>query len=127
MAAAAAADQDAIRRTALDYIEGWYTKDAERLERALHPSLVKRRVQTETSGRFTLDEGGKQRLVDATRLEPGKTAPALANRRRDVTILGVSGNAATVKIDADDWVDYLHVVRWEGEWKILNVLWELRR
>ncbi len=25
-----------------------------------------------------------------------------------------------------DWIDYLHLARWNGEWKIVNVLWELK-
>src|SRR5262249_46471729 len=32
----------AIKQTALDYIEGWYEGDAERMERAVHPELAKR-------------------------------------------------------------------------------------
>ena len=36
------ADAAAIRQTALDYIEGWYEGNAERMERALHPELAKR-------------------------------------------------------------------------------------
>ena len=31
----------AIRQTALDYIEGYYEGNAERMERALHPELAK--------------------------------------------------------------------------------------
>ena len=121
------ADTAGIRRAALDYIEGWYTQDAARMERALHPQMVKRRVIIEAAGgKSSLDHGDAQRLIQATRPAPGERAQPLGNRRRDVTILDVQGNAATVKVDADDWVDYLHVVRWNGEWKILNVLWELR-
>ncbi|HEX6315687.1 MAG TPA: nuclear transport factor 2 family protein, partial [Gemmatimonadaceae bacterium] len=37
-----AADSAAIRAAALDYIEGWYEGNAERMERALHPELAKR-------------------------------------------------------------------------------------
>lgn len=123
--AGAQADQAGIRRAALDYIEGWYTNDVARMERALHPQLVKRRV-AQDAGRSTLDHGDAQRLIGATRLAPGETARPLGNRRREVRILDVQGNAATVKVDADQWVDYLHLVRWNGEWKIINVLWELR-
>ena len=35
-----AADSSAIRATALDYVEGWYEGNAERMSRALHPELV---------------------------------------------------------------------------------------
>jgi len=122
-----AEDGEAIRRTALDYIEGWYTKDPVRMERALHPQLIKRRVGVDTERKQSyLDEGSGLRLVQGTRPVPGRTVPPLGKQRRDVTILDIEGNAATVKVDADDWVDYLHVVKWNGEWKILNVLWELR-
>jgi hypothetical protein len=120
-------DREAIRRTALDYIEGWYTKDPARMERALHPQLVKRRVGVDPQSKQTyLDEGSGLRLVQGTRPQPGRPVPPLGNQRREVTILDLYGNAATVKVDADEWVDYLHVVKWNGEWKILNVLWELR-
>lgn len=123
----ATADAAGIRRAALDYIEGWYTQDAARMERALHPQMVKRRVLLdEAGGRSALDHGDAQRLIQATRPAPGQAPRPLGNRRREVSILDVHGNAATVKVDADDWVDYLHLVKWNGEWKILNVLWELR-
>ncbi len=39
------ADKAAIKQTALDYIEGWYEGNAERMERALHPDLAKRIVR----------------------------------------------------------------------------------
>ncbi len=32
-------DREAITATALDYAEGWYEGNAERMERALHPDL----------------------------------------------------------------------------------------
>jgi hypothetical protein len=35
-------DEDAIRALALDYFEGWFTGDVTRMDRALHPELVKR-------------------------------------------------------------------------------------
>jgi hypothetical protein len=124
---ARAEDREGIRRTALDYIEGWYAKDPARMERALHPQLIKRRVGIDAERKQSyLDEGSGLRLVQGTRPQPGRAVPPLGNQRRDVTILDLYSNAATVKIDADEWVDYLHVVKWNGEWKILNVLWELR-
>jgi hypothetical protein len=118
-----AEDRQAIERTALDYIEGWYTQDPERMERALHPQLIKRRIGVdEASGAWYLDEGSGLRLVQATRSAPGEVAPPLGDRRREVVILDVFGNAASVKVEADRWIDYLHLVKWDGEWKILNVL-----
>lgn len=39
-------DSAAIRQTALDYIQGWYTGDAARMQRAVHPELAKRVLRT---------------------------------------------------------------------------------
>jgi len=40
-------DEDAVRAAVLDYIEGWFDGNAERMERALHPELMKRCVGIE--------------------------------------------------------------------------------
>jgi hypothetical protein len=32
--------------------------------------------------------------------------------------------AASVRVNASGWIDYMHVVRWNGQWKIINVVWE---
>jgi hypothetical protein len=29
-------------------------------------------------------------------------------------------------VEAANWIDYLHLAKWDGEWKIINVLWELK-
>ena len=47
-------DAVAIKQTALDYIEGWYEGNAERMERALHPELAKRIVRTNPEGNSRL-------------------------------------------------------------------------
>jgi hypothetical protein len=64
-------------------------------------------------------------LVNNTRAGGGKETPA-TERRKDVRILDIFGNTASVRIDASTWVDYLHVAKWNGRWVIVNVLWELR-
>jgi hypothetical protein len=120
-----AADSAAIRSTALDYIEGWYTANAERMERALHPDLAKRIINTNPRGRNVLGHQSAMTLVQNTRAGGGRETP-VAQRRTDVRILDIFGNTASVRIDADSWVDYLHVAKWNGRWVIINVLWELR-
>ncbi len=119
-----AADSNGIRQAALDYIEAYYEGDGARMERALHPELAKRIVRTNDQGRSQLQQMSAMSLVLGTRAGGGKDIPA-ANRRRDVRILDMYQNAASAKIDASDWVDYLHLAKWNGRWVIVNVLWEL--
>ena len=127
VAAQSAADSAAIRATALDYIDGWWSADTARMAGALHPELVKRIRGADSTGRREwIDNQGASRLVMGTSRGGGRETPA-ANRRSDVRILDIFQNTASVRVDAGAWVDYLHVVRWKGRWVILNVLWEMRR
>jgi len=122
--AQAAADSAGIRQAALDYIDGYYTGDGARMERAVHPELAKRIVRTNEQGRSQLGQMSAMTLVMGTRAGGGKDTP-MAERRDDVTILDIYQNAASAKIYASGWVDYLHLAKWNGRWVIVNVLWEL--
>lgn len=123
VAAQTAADSTAILATALDYIDGYYTSDAARMGRALHPDLAKR-IVVSRDGESRLQTMTADQLVAATAGGGAKQIPEEA-RREDVEILDIYRSAASVRIDAGPWVDYLHLARWNGEWKIVNVLWEL--
>ena len=119
------ADATAIKQTALDYIEGWYEGNTERMERALHPELAKRIVRTNQEGNSRLDQMSAMSLVLGTRRGGGKQTPK-EKQQKDVTILDVFENAASVKVVASDWIDYLHMAKFNGKWVIVNVLWELK-
>ena len=122
----AAGDSAAIRATALDYIEGWYNGDAERMERAVHPELAKRIVMVNSeSGRGSLDQVGAMTLVQRTKRGGGKDTPA-EQRQKDIEILDVFRNVASVKVTMSGWIDYMHLARFNGRWMIVNVLWEFK-
>jgi putative lumazine-binding protein len=120
------ADAAAIKQTALDYIEGWYEGNAERMERSLHPELAKRIVITDpATGKSKLDQMGAMTLVQRTRSAIGTKTPK-DQQQKDVVILDVFENVASVRVTATDWIDYLHMARFNGRWVIVNVLWELK-
>jgi len=120
------ADAAAIKQTALNYIEGYYEGNAERMEKALHPDLAKRIVRTNPqNGKSSLGQMSAMTLVQVTRAGGGKDTPK-DHQQKDVTILDVFENAASVKIVASDWIDYLHMAKFNGHWVIVNVLWEMK-
>lgn len=120
-AQATTADSAAIRQAAMDYIEGWYEGNAERMARALHPDLAKRIVFPD--GRFS--HMTAEQLIGATKSGGGKSTP-VAEQQKDYTLLDVFGGAAVVKVVARDWIDYLQIAKYEGQWVIVNVLWEVK-
>lgn len=115
-------DQAAIKQTAMDYVDGFYSSSPERLDKALHPNLQKVTLHTLPSGRSMLDfNGAAANLKEyAAAGLGGKPAD---QRMIKVTILDVFDDIATIKIDSADFLDYAHVARISGEWKIINVLW----
>jgi hypothetical protein len=115
-----------IRAAAMDYIEGWWAGDVERMTRALHPALVKRIMNTDTTGNPWLGEMGASHLIRNVRLGGGRNTPP-ERRRTDYRLLDIFQNAATARIDAGGWIDYLQLLKWQGRWVIVNVLWESRR
>ena len=118
------ADTTAIRATALNYVEGWYEGNAERMAKALHPELVKRIVVRDTATGRTMVQGmGTSVLVNSTRHGYGKETPR-ERQQKDVSVLDVFGNAASVKAVMADWIDYMHMAKVDGRWVIVNVLWE---
>lgn len=121
-----AADSAAIRAAALDYIEGWYAANPERMARALHPELAKRIVRTDRqSGISDIRDMGASELVMQTRRGGGSQTPA-DQQRKDVRILDVFEGTASVRVDAATWIDYMHLAKVDGQWRIINVLWALR-
>jgi len=120
-----AADLEAIEAVALDYIDGYYTGDGDRMKGALHPELAKRIVAKDPkTGESRLINMDAKQLVEVTASGGGQHYLA-EQRLNDVEILDVYGDVASVKITAAEWIDYMHVAKVDGEWKIINVLWEV--
>ena len=118
------ADSAAIRSTALDYVEGWYEGNADRMTRALHPELVKRIVVRDTATGRTMVQGmGASVLVNSTRHGYGKETPK-ERQQKEVKVLDIFGNAASAKAVMADWIDYMQLAKVDGRWVIVNVLWE---
>ncbi len=120
----ASVDSARIRAAALDYVDGWYTGDAARMERAVHPDLAKRIWRPDPErGANRMENQTAMTLVQGTRRGWGRETPD-SLRRREIEILEIFGNAASVRARMTDWIDLMHLARVNGEWKIVNVLWE---
>ncbi len=115
-------DKSAINRAALDYAEGYYEGNAERMERALNPNLTKRGlVFSPRSGASYLQQMNAPTLVEGTRSGRGKL-PA-EQRQIDYQLLDINGNTAAARIFTAKFNDYLHLAKQNGQWRIVNVLW----
>jgi putative lumazine-binding protein len=115
-----------IENAALNYIEGYFYNDAARMEKALHPELIKRSIQKTKEGDEFIINLGASYMIMRTKNNTNRHA---ANPDKEiiatVDIYDITGNAASVKVSSNQYgfIDYLHVGKYKGEWRIINVLW----
>ena len=118
-------DREAVRLAVLDYVEGIYNNQPERVERSVHPNLAKL---------------GFYRAPEATEFGPGrpmtydrliqvaktfnKDGKLPKNAPKEIVIYDVLEQTASAKLTADWGVDYMHLGKFDGKWKIINVIWQ---
>jgi hypothetical protein len=115
METTAATEREQIAQVARDYFEGWFDGDVDRMERALHPNLVKRRAADQ------LGVTTKERMLELTRQHEGKEDGA--DRTLDIRVVDVYGDIASVTVHSAAYHEYVQLVRTRDGWQIANALW----
>lgn len=117
-------DEILIKETALDYIEGWYSADSARMAKALAPDLKKRGfIIDKESKKLIISEATYEKMVSWTAKKPNELEKN-PDIKIEVEIIDIGENIAMVKTTAPDFIDYIHMGKVDGEWKIYNVIWE---
>ena len=116
------AEQAAIVATALDYGDGFYSGAPERMERALHPDLNKVTVQAlAQTGRYIVGYSTYSGLIEMTRAKVALLAPE--KRKIQGSALSMVGDIALARVTSAMFNDFLTMVKVDGLWKIVNVIW----
>ncbi len=114
-----------IKRVALAYIESQHNPNPKLMEDALHPRLVKRSVfKNKATKKDYVSEYFAENMIILAETYNVKGDKFPKNPTKEVKLLDISARAASVKLIADTWIDYMHIVKTNGEWKIINVLWQ---
>ena len=122
-AQSATSDREAVRQAALDYVDGIYNVKPELIERSVHPTLVKR-------GFYKKDAATPYAEMPMTYEQLVKLAGNWnKDGKRDTTIkevavLEVLDQTAVAKVTAMWGIDYLLLGKYDGKWKIVQILWQ---
>ncbi len=111
-----------VTQAALDYFEGWYDGDVARMDRALHPELVKRWAG-EKEGTVLGPTRGKDFMLEATAGGGGREEGS--GQEIEVEVTDVHQDIASVVVRSTQYREYLHLVRTPDGWKIVNAFWRL--
>jgi len=110
-------DASAVRATVTNYIEGYYTGDARRMEQTLHPHYLKHMIH----GDIPMREKTGPQMMREVRSAGVPDMPA-ADKTEQVSVLDIAGGIASAKLVTPGWTDYLTLEKVNGEWKILSVV-----
>ena len=117
-------EQEAVKEAVLDYVEGVYEVSPTRIERSIHPDLAKRG--------FFIKKGEAvysphtmtfAQLVELSK-NYNKDGHVPKDAPKDVVVYDISDQTASAKLTAVWGIDYMHLAKYDGKWKIINVLWQ---
>jgi hypothetical protein len=123
----ASTEHVAVTRALLDYVEAIELAKPELIERSVHPDLNKFGFsKSRDSGEYRRIPMTYDRLVEISEefLEKGYVP---ANPAHSVEVFEVLDKTASAKLTAFWGVDYMHLVKNDGKWKIVQVLWQTVR
>jgi hypothetical protein len=109
----------------MDYFEGWFDGNPERMERALHPDLNKRGVRAGTTGALLSASSTAPQMIGWTRDGEGK-AERPADLAIKVRIDDVHEQIVTVTVYSAVYIEYLQLMRTVEGWRIVNALYMRR-
>lgn len=116
-------DREAVRQAALDYVEGIYNVQPERIQRSVHPTLVKRGFYKKdaTAPYVDMPMTYEQLVALAGNWNKGGKRDISI---KEVTVLDVLDQTATAKVTASWGIDYMLLGKYDGQWKIVQILWQ---
>ena len=119
------AEKEAVRAAAMDYVAGIYEAKPELIARSVHADLSKRgyyKKRGETA--FSNEPMTYQQLFDlAGRWNKDGKRP-IATYPKEVVVYEVLDQTASAKVTAMWGIDYMHLAKYDGKWKIVNILWQ---
>lgn len=118
-------DEQHIERAVRDYIESQHQADPLRMARGIDPTLAKRTYWRAADGSEFIMNTDYDAMVKVAKNYNKDGTKFPAHPRVDIRILDIDQRVATVKLTADEWIDYMHLYKNDrSEWKIINVLWQ---
>lgn len=114
-----------IETNVLNYIENFFENNYDEISKSLHPRLAKRGLNPDD----TLSEGFP--IEELKRLISTKEKLPIKYQKNVVEDITIYGNMARTSLKTGypktRWTEYIHLVKQEEKWKIINVFWVFKK
>ncbi len=117
-------DYKMVYNAVLDYVEGVYNVQPERIKRSVHPDLKKLGYYWDKKGKWHPIPMNFEELVKLTANWNKDGSKANADSKKIITIFEVKQKTASAKVEAVWGQDYIQLAKLDGKWMIMHVLWQ---
>lgn len=122
---ASAGDKAAVERAVTDYIQSQHDVLPQMMARGIDESLAKRTYWESAEGEEVVLETSYDDMVKLAGFYNEKGDKFPEKPKIDIDVYDIDKRVASVKLTADDWIDYMHLYKNnQGQWKVINVLWQ---
>lgn len=117
-------ERKVIKQTALNYLIALQTLNPDLMEATLHKSLAKSFVSHNREGKTSLRFTTFEQMIGFAENwnKAGTRFPNKPSNKAE--IMDVYNNMAAVKLTSDNWVEYLHLVKVDGKWRVKDLVWD---
>ena len=116
----------AVEKTVINYIENFFENNYDAMNESLHPRLAKRGLNQD--GKTISEDFPPEKLKELMLTKPKFEVKHQYNVVENITVFG---NMATASLRTGypktRWTEYVHLVKLDGNWKIINVFWEFKK
>lgn len=124
--AQSADDHEGVRAAVVDYLEGLYSADPDRIERSVSPDMVKfgywRQTAEDEYSPSPMSYEQLYRLAGSWNADNRQGIDE--DTPRAIEVLDVLDKTAAAKLTAAWGIDYFQLEKIEGRWMIRHVLWQ---
>ncbi len=118
-------EDKAIEKIVINYIENFFENNFDEMNKSLHPRLAKRGLNPDGT---LSDDFPPEKLKE---LISTKQKFEVKHQYNVVENITVYGNMASASLRTGypklRWTEYIHLMKQDGNWKIINVFWEFKK
>ena len=119
------AENTAIEKAILNYIENFFENNYDAMNESLHPRLAKRGLNPDGT---LSDDFPPLKLKELMSTKPKFEVKHQHNVVENITVYGKMASASLkTGYPKAKWTEYIHLVKEEEKWKIINVFWEFEK
>ncbi|WP_207504560.1 nuclear transport factor 2 family protein [Telluribacter humicola] len=119
-------DLAAVKQACFNYIDAFYKVDTTLAYQSIHPSLQKRGFS------YSMKDNNYSRqlempfpaLISLAKVWNKDGNRTNAQSPREVEVFEIADKTASAKVKAVWGIDYIHLMKENGTWYIVNVLWQ---